>query len=338
MAQYAHLSTPDPEFLDLISKMPVPEVPPEFTVETLRAQIRDMVIPHTQAYRRPHLPADTAYTVKDHTVPVEGGEILVRCIHPTPVEGESAAKGFPLFFWAHGGGWSVGNVDLDDFHLRTLAVDLRISVVNVDYRLAPEHPFPTGLNDCYAALKWTVTNASKFSGSTAKGFIVGGISSGANLATALAHRARDDPFFAAHKITGQLLEVPAVLYFKDVPDKYKSELLSVEQNKDAFGLTKAHIEYLADCVNAPPGYPEFSPALQSSHASLPRAYFQVAGLDPLRDEGLLYERLLREAGVETKIDIYQGVPHIFHTMFPQLSASIKCEKDFKSGLVWLLRR
>ncbi|KAJ7245220.1 Alpha/Beta hydrolase protein [Mycena rebaudengoi] len=336
MAQYAHLSTPDPEFLDLISKMPTPsDAPAAYTIESLRAQILKVIIPQAQAYHGPRLPSDTAYTVENHTVAVDGGEISVRCIQPTPVDGES--DGFPILCWFHGGGWCFGTLDDDDFHLRALAVDLRISIVNVDYRLAPEQPFPTGLDDCYTALKWTISNAPKFRGSPVKGLIVGGASAGANLAAVLALRARDDPLFGPHKVTGQLLEIPALFYFKDYPDKYKSELLSIEQNKDAFGLTKGVLEYLADCLKAPPGHPDFSPLLHPSHANLPPAYIMVAGLDPLRDEGLLYERVLREAGVATRLNVYPGLPHPFHLMFPQMAASVKCEAEFRAGLRWLLR-
>ncbi|KAJ7233548.1 alpha/beta hydrolase fold-domain-containing protein [Mycena rebaudengoi] len=336
MSQYSHLSQPDPGFQDLMTKLPWLQADPgPFTPEGLRGGMKNFFIPQIMEYQRPLLPAAAAYSVANHTVGVDGGEITVRCIKPTPLSGE--LDEFPLLYWMHGGGWIGGDLDMDDFHLRILSVELRISIVNVDYRLAPEFKFPTSVNDSYTALKWTVENAHKFGGATSKGLIVAGASAGANLAAVLVHRARDDPFFAEHSITGQLLHVPAVVHFEDYPEEFKSELLSMEQNKDAPLLTKANIQAIAECLQVPPGHPDFSPLLYS-HENLPWTYIQVAGLDPLRDEAILYERLLREAGAQTRIDIYPGVPHSFASSFPQLKASIKCEADLRAGLRWLLRQ
>ncbi|KAJ7809782.1 alpha/beta hydrolase fold-domain-containing protein, partial [Mycena olivaceomarginata] len=138
----------------------------------------------------------------------------------------------------------LGDLELDDFQLRILCVELRLCIINVDCRLAPEHQFPTGLEDCYAALKWTVDNAAKFQASFAKGFIVGGSSAGSNLATAVVHRARYDPFFENHKITGHVLQIPVLVHPPGYPaDRYAAELLSYEQNKDTPIVNKAAMTF-----------------------------------------------------------------------------------------------
>ncbi|KAI0916142.1 hypothetical protein AcV5_003163 [Taiwanofungus camphoratus] len=126
-------------------------------------------------------------------------------------------------------GWIFGTLDMDDYSLRILCVDLQICIVNVEYRLAPEHSFPTGLNDCYAALKWTSNNQRLLSGSSSIGFLLGGQSAGSNLAAVIARRARDDPFFAKHRITGHILQIPVVLHADAYPEEYKSELLSLSK-------------------------------------------------------------------------------------------------------------
>ncbi|KAJ7111031.1 Alpha/Beta hydrolase protein [Mycena epipterygia] len=331
MSQYAHLSDPDPEFSDALSKLPIPPAPLDL-LQAMRNLMTDLAS-KTKTHNRHKLPDESSYSVEDCKIAVEGGEITIRCTKPTPTSGE--VPEFPVLFWAHGGGCVSGDLELDDFPHRILCVKYRISIVSVDYRLAPEHPFPIGLNDCYSALKWTVENATRIFADPAKGFLVGGNSAGGYLATVLAHRARDDPFFLNHKITGQILQYPRVLSRAAYPPQYKDQLLSMEQNKDAPGLTAASINFIAGLVKAPPSDPEYSPLL-APHEGLAPAYIQVCGLDPLRDEALLYERLLREAGVKTKLDIYPGVPHGFNFAFPHLATSIKFEADLNAGLAWLL--
>jgi len=178
---------------------------------------------------------------------------------------------------------------------------------------------------------------SLLSASLSKGFIVGGMSSGGNLTAVITHRARDDPFFADKKITGQILMIPTVLHLDGYPTEYKSELLSLEQNRDSPLLGETDLRRLFGWIGAPDATdPEISPLRYSSHRDIPPAYIQVCGLDPLRDEALLYDKLLREAGVVTKLDIYPGVPHTFHIFAPKIKQAVKFERDFRDGLRWLL--
>ncbi|KAJ7710493.1 Alpha/Beta hydrolase protein [Mycena rosella] len=330
MSQYSHLSTPDPEFLEVASKLPPPATAGPLDVASQRHLMTTMVVPRILQTFRPLLPAESSYRIRNLDIPVDDGTIAIRCVQPIARDDEDS---FPLLVWFHGGGWVSGDLDIDDFHLRIISVELRISIVNVDYRLAPEHPFPTGLNDCYAALKWTAANAAELSGAPAKGFLIGGASAGAHYAAILGHRARDDLFFTSTPLTGQILQIPAVIHIAAYPERFKADLLSMEQNKDAPILNKADGEFFWNCLQAAPSDPEASPLILL-HEGISPAYIQVAGLDPLRDEGLLYERLLRESGVKTKLDVYPGVPHGFHGL--PLAASKKWEADFRAGLGWLL--
>ncbi|KAJ7805112.1 Alpha/Beta hydrolase protein [Mycena olivaceomarginata] len=131
---------------------------------------------------------------------------------PTPTADETSD--FPVLVFFHGGGWVVGSIDSRDLDLRILSVDLRLVIVNVGYRLAPEHPFPAGLNDCYAALKWTAENCPKIGGDSdvKKGFVVCGALAGANLAAAVTHRSLKDPFFKDRRITGNVLQIPVLVH------------------------------------------------------------------------------------------------------------------------------
>ncbi|KAJ6506750.1 Alpha/Beta hydrolase protein [Mycena sanguinolenta] len=327
MSQYTYLSEPDPE---------LPEIPrnPGPLSEDLIPIMRQTMSANASGWvDRARLPAESAYTVENHTIAVEGGEIAIRTVSPTPTATEEPE--YPVLVFFHGGGWVLGDLDTDDFNLRILSVELRLAIVNVDYRLAPEFPFPTGLNDCYAALKWTVENCKAIRGSLSKGFIVGGTSAGANLTAAVTHRAVKDPFFEKHPITGHVLQIPGVVHPAAYPPQYASELLSFNQNADAPILSKAATEFFYRCLGGSPTDPELSPLL-ADHKGLPPAYFQVCGLDPLRDEGLLYERLLREQGVSTRLDIYPGVPHGFHAFAGKIAATEKWEADLRAGLKWIL--
>ncbi|KAI0061914.1 hypothetical protein BV25DRAFT_1947234 [Artomyces pyxidatus] len=324
--------SPDPEWAPIAATLPA-----QFDTSAEATVVQEQWITVTQPLlarnSKPLLPDDSKYRVEDHKVSVEGGEITVRVVIPNSGD---AGETYPLVVWMHGGGWVLGDVNQDDFFLRLLSVELQATVVNVDYRLAPQFPFPTGLNDSYTAVKWAATNADKLSASIAKGFIVGGQSAGGNLTAVIAHRAHVDPFFQDKPLTGQHLSIPVTLHYEAYPEKYMCLLRSWEENKDAKILDTDSMRWFYKQYQGPADGPETSPALYPSHAGLPPAHIQVCGLDPLRDEGLLYERLLREAGTPTRLDIYPGVPHAFQMAAPRIALASKFLNDAFSGFRWLL--
>ncbi|KAL4242700.1 AB hydrolase superfamily protein [Abortiporus biennis] len=333
MAHNAHYGTPDPELAAALEKLP----PPFEVVDALESRAKfNNLFGKLVEIQKQHivLPQENEYELKDRNIPVEGGEIRVRTVVPTVRS--SPTEAFPLLVWFHGGGFVLGNPEMDDVVLRKLSVELKISVVNVDYRLAPEYPFPTPPNDCFEAVKWAVNNASELSASPRKGLIIGGCSAGANITSGLAIRARDDPFFDKEKgtaITGQLMQIPSIGF---IPEQYKSEIYSHEQHKNGHTLTESQRVVFARAYKADPQSPLYSPLLASSHKNLPPAYFQVSGQDLLRDDGLLYEKVLRENGVKTKLDIYPGYPHGGHNMLFGLEITKKFERDFVQGVKWLI--
>ncbi|ESK94482.1 hypothetical protein Moror_8140 [Moniliophthora roreri MCA 2997] len=329
MAEYSHLSNLDPEFAAIaatIPSLPARDIPPS-AVE-LRQTFGAEILKGIKAAYDPQVPPDSEYQLTDRQIDVDGAQVLCRCIVPTARTGEDK---FPLVFWTHGGGWVMGELAWDDSRLRRLVVDRRIAVVNCEYRLAPEHPFPIPVNDSYACLKYFAAHPELVSADLSKGFLVAGISAGGNLAAVLAHLARDDPFFKEKPITGQLLSIPVTLHPDVYPEEYKKLLISFEQNK-VQGMRE-----MWDFYNSDPLDPKASPVLLPSHAGLAPAYIQVCGQDPLRDEGLLYEKLLREAGVKTKLEIYPGVPHGFDIVAPNISLGKKYSADIGNGIHWLLQ-
>ncbi|KAK7027246.1 hypothetical protein VNI00_015335 [Paramarasmius palmivorus] len=335
MAEYSHLSEPDPDFAVIAAHIPPVDESQTLTPAQRRQNYRDFILTALKATYGPRLPSDSEYQLTDRQIDVgDGAQILARCVVPTRKEGETD---FPLLFWTHGGGWVIGDIEWDDFKLRQLAVDLRIAIVNCEYRLAPEHPFPIPVTDSFTCLKYFAAHPDLVSADLSKGFLVGGTSAGGNLAAVLSHLARDDPFFKDKPLTGQLLKIPVTLHLDAYPEEHKEVLLSMEQNKDAFIINRKEMRVYWDLYNPDPFDPRASPVLLPSHAGLPPAYFQICGQDPLRDEGFLYEKLLRNAGVKTKVDVYKGVPHGFDIAAPNIPLGKKCEEDFDEGVRWLLQ-
>ncbi|RPD53880.1 hypothetical protein L226DRAFT_548399 [Lentinus tigrinus ALCF2SS1-7] len=313
---------------------PTPLLPPGVSeAASYRKMLSATHKPFAEYYAQ-RLPDSSQYTVFDRQVSVEDGKIMVRCVIPTCGDGETV----PVLVWMHGGGWVFGDLDQDDMHLRTISVELKVAIVNVDYRLAPEHPFPIPFEDSYTAVKWVVEHAPELKVDLKKGFVVAGDSAGGNMAAAIALQARDDTFFNAHSLTGQYLRQATVCSPEAHPEKYRAELRSLSEYTNT-PVLKTETVHNFISLYAPPSAANdlrISPLLAASHAGLPPAFIQVQELDPLHDEEILYEKLLREAGVPTKLIEYSGCFHAFHYLFPGVAAAVKLDRDAREGIKWLL--
>ncbi|KAL5526997.1 hypothetical protein ACEPAF_8726 [Sanghuangporus sanghuang] len=339
MAQWAHYSTPNEEFLKALAERPpfsppVVKDPKEGDEEIMKQQklTEERLRTVVEAAGSPE-----GIVVEEKLVPVTTppGEIKVRVYTP---QSEDSSEIFPVYVHIHGGGYCVGTLDLDEFVCRAASAKHRIVVVNVDYRLAPQFPFPTGIEDSYEAVKWVEANAASLRVDLKKGFIVGGKSAGGNFTCVITQRARSDPVLQG-KLTGQILQIPStVTHSGGYPEKFKDKMISYEQNKDDPILNRAYLAlFIGAYKPGPQSDVRVSPLLAESFEGLPPAYVQIAGADVLRDEGLLYEQFMREAGVPTKLDVYTGVPHGFNTVYPELRISEKWDEDFHAGMEWLLR-
>ena len=155
----------------------------------------------------------------------------------------------------------------------------------------------------------------------------------------LAHLARDNAL--SPPLTGQFLSVPSCLPPDAVPERYMPFYHSWDQaaaSPQLFGYATTVMFRASHAPDmASPLFGAFNDP--KGHAELPPAYFQICGLDPVRDEGLVYEKVLREEyGIETKLDVYPGLPHAFWQLFPGLKASQKAHEDMFNGFAWLLER
>ncbi|MEE4195502.1 MAG: alpha/beta hydrolase [Anaerolineae bacterium] len=263
------------------------------------AEVRANHMLNMVLYRKFSGPVAQIPNVWNSSIPNLAGEIPIRCYMPA---GEGP---FPIFVYYHGGGWVLGNLNLADNFARSLCYYGKMSVISVDYRLAPEHPFPAGFDDAYHAYLWAgdPQNAKEFRGDLTK-LIVGGDSAGGNLAAAVSLKAREE---SGPRIAQQVLIYPATNLAEMETDSYQlnqNDPLLPSENINWFLE-----QYLSD--EHQKFDPFVSPALAESHAGLPPATVLVAEYDPLCDDGEEYANLLSEAGVDVELIRANGLSHGF---------------------------
>jgi len=231
-----------------------------------------------------------------------GGPVPLRAYRP---KGASKDEVLPALVFFHGGGWVIGDLDTHDVVCRTLANGARCAVFSVEYRKAPESPFPAAVDDCFSALKFVAKNSNTFK-INSKQIAVGGDSAGGNLATVIALMARDA---GGPALSFQLLIYPATDQHYEFP--------SIERNGEGFLLTKKAMHYFrSHYLPRQEDWRDWraSPLLAKSLAGLPPAFVLTAGFDPLVDEGKAYADRLAREGVSTEYRNYADMVHGFITM------------------------
>ena len=257
---------------------------------------------------------DPVADVHDITVPGPAEPIPVRVYRPPSAKGPA-----PVIVWIHGGGWTIGGLDTGDPVARALCHRVGAVVVSVDYRLAPEHPWPAGLEDAAAVLRWVVDHPDEHGGDPHR-VAVGGDSAGGNLSAVLAQHVRD----TGPALAGQILVYPAVDLDGDRNDQYPS----MQQNASGYHLTPELVHW---CVETylPPGAdladPRISPVRCPDLTGLPPAVVAVAEFDPLRDQGVAYASALRAAGVPAVLHEGRG---LIHGCFDRLGTVPASGKEF----------
>ncbi|KAJ4190476.1 hypothetical protein NW767_011302 [Fusarium falciforme] len=167
-----------------------------------------------------------------------------------------------------------------------------------------------------------------------RGFFIGGTSAGANLAAVAVQQWVTQKL--SPPILGVWLNIPMIFDAAIVPEEHKALWFSRKQNVDAMVINAKSREYVYRVYRPDIRSPDFSPFNSPNpHTGLPPVYIQVCGQDPLRDDGLVYERVLREHGVKTRLDAYPGVPHGAANLFPTLTSSKKHQVDVLQGFSWL---
>lgn len=207
-------------------------------------------------------------------------------------------------------------------------------------RLAPEHKFPTYIHDAWDSLRWIAKHAEKLGANPRAGFMIGGASAGGNISAVLATLARDEGL--SPPLTGVYLCVPALLNPNHIPEKYKSEYLSWSENtkdpvlKNLGDPPDAVFEGISKLTGLDIGSPLWDPTLNKNGLkNYPPTFLEVGGMDPLRDEALIFEQMLQEESVPTKLLLHKGFGHMFWMNFPSMEASKKAAVDRLEGIRWL---
>lgn len=278
-----------------------------------RALGADAVLPW---FVEPTVPDGVSFEDRTVVSPDVAEEIPIRIYRPT------SDLPLPAMVYCHGGAFAFGNLDSEHGRCLDLAAT-GVLVVSVDYRLAPEHVFPAGLDDCYAALQWLHGSASEL-GVDCNRLAVAGASAGGALAAAVALMARDRE---GPPLAFQLLVYPVL------DDRMSSS--SMQQFADAAVFTPADAalmwrHYLGPGSDVPPSYA--APARAASLAELPPAYILAAALDPLRDEAVAYALRLQEAGVAVELHLVPRAPHGFDLLAPEAKASERARRTLLDAL------
>ncbi|OOM05921.1 carboxylesterase NlhH [Clostridium saccharobutylicum] len=238
--------------------------------------------------------------IKNITIEVNSEKIPIR-IYTPEYEGI-----LPVIIYSHGGTWIAGNLDTHDNVCRKLSQNTKAIVVSVDYRLAPENPFPAALNDVYNVLQWTSKNAKSINGNE-KLIALAGDSSGGNLSAAVSLMSRDKN---GPHITCQVLIYPST-------NLYELNSQSWLYFSNRFNISKEEMEkYISLYVPQKEDLknPYVSPLLANKFDQLPDTLVITAEIDPLRDEGEDYSKKLKDAGIQSEVIRFNGVTHGFITM------------------------
>ena len=313
----------DPDVQNVLDLIASVDAPPMSTVgaEEARARFRAFTVDLRD-------PASLAVVGEVTELSVDGAEgpRPARLYRPVGVDHTP----LPLVVFFHGGGFVIGDLDTHEGQARRVCRELGALVLSVDYRLAPEHPYPAAFEDCLAATRWAAAHADDL-GADPDRLVVGGDSAGGNLAAVVAQACRDGrgPALAA-----QLLIYPAT----DMTDPNGEVHASRHDNAEGYFLSGDDMRWFESSylAGAPAGDPATSP-LYGDLAGLPPTVVVTAEFDPLRDEGEAYARALEDAGVPVVATRFDGLIHGFFDMGPLSPACDRAAHETCRALSGLLQ-
>lgn len=304
----------DPEVAEVFPHIPALDLT---DIPTARTTMMDMLAAaHAGVTPSPDV------TFEDHFVPGLDGDPEVRVRHYRPTD---QAQALPCLYWVHGGGHVLGQIEQDDPLMRHFVEEINCSVVSVEWRRPPEHPFPAPMNDCYAGLAWTHKNAAELRIDPDR-IAIGGASSGGGSAAGLALMARDRQEIP---VCFQLLVYPMLDDRNTTPASYEIVDPHVWNRTSNLIGWRA---YVGDAVGTDAVSPYAAPSRATDLAGLPPAFIPVGDLDLFLDEDIEYAQRLLQAGVPTELHVYVGAIHGFDMLAPSSGVARRFQRDRDEAL------
>jgi acetyl esterase/lipase len=309
----------DPELRVVVEKLPTDRPLNLNDIPAARAKMKKMV-----AALLANLPAVEGVSSQDRFAPgAQGGpSVRVRVYRP-----DDQPSKLPALFWIHGGGYVMGDIEQDDRLMKQMVKRIGCVAVSVDYRLAPEHPFPAPVEDCYAGLKWLFAHAGEL-GVEPSRIAIGGASGGGGLTAGLALLVRD---------RGEVPVAFQLLIYPMIDDRNVTPASHAITDPRMWNRQSNRLGWRA-YLGREGGGADVSPYAAASRATdlsnLPPAYIPVGALDLFVDENIEYAQRLIQAGVPTELHVYPGAFHGFDLFAPHAKVS----KQFKADRDNALRR
>jgi len=300
-------------------KQGVTHLPPLHLPEDL-AKARQTVIPSAER-------SESVRIMARHIPRADSQEMLIKIYEPIQREGEK----LPALLWIHGGGYVLGHPNGDDSLCESFVQAVGCVVISPDYRLAPEHPFPAAIEDCYAALVWLTCTANEFNIDLSR-LAIGGASAGGGLTAALALMARDR---GGPAICFQMPLYPMIDDRNVTPSSHEITDPAVWNRANNLA---AWTMYLGGDHARGDMLAYAAPSRAKNLAGLPPVYTCVGQLDPFRDETIEYVTRLAQAGVDVEFQLYPGCYHGFEHVVPNAEISQRAKVGYINALARALNR
>ncbi|KAK7179443.1 hypothetical protein DPSP01_011515 [Paraphaeosphaeria sporulosa] len=343
MCDFSEYGGPSAEWLEVEKTLPVPFF--DFGQDPKVAQAtvnngREDASRKVMQQLGPHV------RMADHSIPTRDGSTIEARTYRAASKSDDEI--LPAYLYFHGGGFIFGTLDSEDAACAGTAINTGAVVINVNYRHTPEYTFPTAWNDSQDAFIWLHKNTDKLKIDSSK-VVVGGISAGGQLTAALVlekHLGKNDALNGLPDIAAQVLIIPALAHCETYAEgalklMKSQEISSIVENENAPILPMSAVRTFTQLLKIPNTdlkdvrINTLTAASAEDVKGLPPTMFGIAGLDPLRDEALLYGKLLSEAGVPTEVRLFKGVPHGYRRFGPALKeASAQWDKAVEDGIAW----
>lgn len=307
----------DPELRAVVEKLPT-----DRSLDLSKIAAARIVMNKTVTKMLAKLPPVEGVTSQDHFAPGFKGDPDVRVRVYRPDDQPSA---LPALYWIHGGGYVMGDIDQDDRLMKQMVKRIGCVAASVDYRLAPENPFPAPVEDCYAGLKWLYSHAGEF-GVDRSRIAIGGASGGGGLCAGLALLVRD---------RGEVPVIFQLLIYPMIDDRNATPASYAITDPRMWNRNSNHLGWKA-YLGRDGGGADVSPYAAASRATdlknLPPAYIPVGALDLFVDENIEYAQRLIQAGVPTELHVYPGAYHGFDLFAPSAAVSKQFKADRDNAL------